>query len=104
MCPVKYSVQVTPSIVSLNNKFQCLQDLCDSQDVDIHDEIHTTESVVDHSAKSVLAVADCVEFIPMKQRLQECKPPLSYSKKILQPLLANQTKHTLDGNKNKTGF
>ena len=47
--PVKYSVKVPPSTVSLKNKFQCLQDLCDSQDIKIHDQVHTTESEVNHS-------------------------------------------------------
>ena len=39
--PANYSVQKPSSTVPLHNKFQCLQDLSDSQDNGIHDEIHT---------------------------------------------------------------
>ena len=42
--PAKCSVQVPISTVPLHNKFQCLQNLCDSQNVVIHDVVYSVLS------------------------------------------------------------
>ena len=52
--PAKYSVKVRVSTVPLYNKFQCLQNLCDSQHVVVHDVDHTCKSVNEQGVHSVL--------------------------------------------------
>ena len=74
-----------------------MQDLSDSQNNDVHNVIHTMQSVPIHSDTSVDSNADYASIAQEKQCLQECKPPPN-----LQPMLVNQTKSILDGNKNKT--
>ena len=68
----------------------------------VHNVIHTMQSVPIRSDTSVVSNADYASITQAKQSLQECKPPPSCSKN-LQPMLVNQTKSILDGNKNKTG-
>ena len=90
--------------VLLHNKFQCLQDLSDSRDNGVYDEIHTTETVSIHSDISVLSNADCVNFRETKQRLHECKPPSPCSKNLSQPLLVDESQIYWMGIKTKLGF
>ena len=100
--PAKYSVQVPDSTVTLKNRFQCLQTLCDSQNV-IHDVIHTC---TDDLVRGVHSVPndECKVKSYAKQHSVECKPSPSCSNDMSQPLLATQAKPVLLGNKNKTGF
>ena len=96
-------MQKLASTVSLHNNFQCLQDLCDSQDNDIPDEIHTTKSVSIHGDTAVLLNTDCVKSKQIKQNLQEWQPP-SCSRDSSQPLLVDQSKSILHGNKKNCFF
>ena len=99
----KYSVPSTPSMVTLHNRFQCLQDLCTSTDDVIHNDIHTITSVEKHTYNSVYASAAGNKINHVKQHLEECKPPQSCFNDML-PMLANQENNALKGNKNKTGL
>ena len=80
-----------------------MQDLCDSQNVAIHDVNHTHKNVHKQYMNSVTTAA-CGKQIHANQHLEECIPPSSFSYEMLQPLLADQAKLLSQGNKNKTGF
>ena len=101
--PAKYSVKVPESTVPLNNRFQCLQNLCDSQDDIVHEGIHVCTGVYGKGGHSVpnnnFRVPTCEQ-----QHLVECKPSPSCSHDVLQPMLAVRANYSLQGNKNKTGF
>ena len=83
--PAKYLVQKPPTTVLLHNKFHCLQDLSDSQDNGVHNEIHMIKSVPIHSDTSVLSNADYANI-----------------GRHWKPQLASQEKY-LEGNKNEIG-
>ena len=99
--PAKYSVQVPTITVSLHNRFQCLQDLCDSQNVVILDINHTHRNVHKQHTNSVSNAAHGKQS-HANQHLEECKPPPSCSDEMLQPLLADQAKLSFQGNINQS--
>ena len=101
--PAKYSLQVPDSTVTLKNRFQCLQNLCDSQNNGIHDVIHTC---TDDFVRAVHSVPNDEFKVKnyAKQGSVECKPSPSCSNAMSQPILATQTKPVFLENKNKTGL
>ena len=101
--PVKYSIQVPDSTITLNNRFQCLQNSCDSQNNVIHDDIHTCTDVFPKKVHSVPSNEFKVKNYA-KQHSVECKPSPTYSNDMSQPLLATQAKLSFSGNKNGNGF
>ena len=83
--PVKYTVQEPASTVSLRNKFQCYQELSNSQ-----------------GDMQVLQHAGCIGFNVTKQCSEECKSPTFHPEIDPQPLLVSQTKRSLAGNKKQS--
>ena len=68
----------------------------------IHDVNHMHKSVNEQGMNSVLS-AKCTNRNCANQYLEECKSLPSHSHDMLQPLLADLAKPSLQGNKNKTG-
>ena len=100
--PAKYSVHKPRGTVSLHNKFQCLQELNDSQDNAGHNIVSTSQDLSTKDNASALFCDNSVHREWQKQRSEECKSPPCFQN--LQPELARQEKYALEGNKNKTGF
>ena len=100
--PAKYSVHKPRNTVLLNTRFQCLQELNDSQDNASHNIMSTRQCLPTKDNASLLLYDKSVHREWRKQRSQECKPPPCFG--ISQPVLARQEKFIFAGNKNKTGF
>ena len=100
--PAKYSVHKPRDTVLLHNRFQCLQELNDSQDNAGHNIMSTRQGLSTKDNASVLFCDNSVHREWEKQRSEECKPPPCFE--ISHFNLARQEKFTFEGNKNKTGF
>ena len=100
--PAKFSVYKPRDTVLLHNKFQCLQELNDSQDNTGHNIVFTSQGLSTEDNASVSFRDNYVHREKKKQRSEECKPPSCFV--ISQPVLARQEKLMFEGNKNKTGF
>ena len=102
MCPPANTLCQFHCTVPLYNKYQCLQDLCESHDIDVHNKAHMIKSRKNLGIIKYFQVLH-VERKITQSALRGVHPPQSCSNNMLQSLLADQTKNLLQGNKNKTG-